>query len=80
MTELNEDLSADLSSLDYTIWGVLKNKTNATSHRNIYSLKTAMQKEWNKMSEDFILKACKLFRRLLHTIIEKKKKNRGHSE
>ena len=41
--------------LDYTIWGVLKNKTNATSHLNSDLLKTAIEEEWNKMSEEFIL-------------------------
>ena len=35
--------------------------------------KTVTENEWNKMSEEFILKASKLFRRGVHTIIEKKK-------
>ena len=39
----------------------------------IGSLKTAIDKEWNKMSEESILKACKLFRTCVDTIIEKKK-------
>ena len=38
--------------------GVLENKTNATSYPNIGSLKNAIEEEWNKMSEEFILKAC----------------------
>ena len=46
--------SSDLNPLDYTIWGVLEYKTNAASHPNI-------EEVWNKMSEEFILKACKLF-------------------
>ena len=40
--------------------GFLENKTNPTTLPNIGSLKNA--KEWNEMSEDFILKACKSFR------------------
>ena len=32
---------------------VLENETNATSHLNI-----GFEEEWNKMSEEFILKAC----------------------
>ena len=44
-----------LNFLDYNIWGVLENKTNADSHSNIGSLKTAIEEEWNKMSEEFIL-------------------------
>ena len=51
-------LSPDLHPLDYTIWDVLENKTYATSHPNIGLLKTAIEEEWNKMSEEFILKAC----------------------
>ena len=62
--------SPDLNSLDYSIWGILENKTNTTSHPNISLLKTATEEEWNKMSEEFILKACKLFWRQDNTIIE----------
>ena len=29
-TEIKHDLSLDLSTLDYTIWGVLENKINVT--------------------------------------------------
>ena len=50
--------SPDLNPLDYTIWGILENKTNTTSHPNIGSLKTAIEEEWNKLSEEFILKTC----------------------
>ena len=39
---------------------------------NIGSLKTAIEQEWNKMSEEFILKPRKSFRRRVDTIIEKK--------
>ena len=55
-TAIKKDLSPDLNSLDYAIWGVLekKNKTNATSHPNIGSLKTAVEEEWNKMHKEFI--------------------------
>ena len=66
----------DLNSLDYSIWGVLENKTNATSHPNIGSFKTNIEEEWNRMSEEFILKACKSFQRCVDTIIEKKKKKK----
>ena len=47
------------STIDYALWGVLENKTNATSYPNIGYLKTAFGEEWNKMSKEFILKACK---------------------
>ena len=57
--------------LDYTTWGILENKINTTSHPNIGSLKTVIENEWNKISEEFILKACKSFQRHIDAIIEK---------
>ena len=57
-TEIKENSSPDLNPLDYSQWSVLENKTNATSHSNIGSLKTATDNEWNRMSEEFIFKAC----------------------
>ena len=50
---------------------ILENKTNATSHPNIGSLKTAVVEEWNKMSEEFILKTDKSFRRRVDAVIKK---------
>ena len=43
--EITQDLNPDLKPLDYSIWGVLKIKTIATSHPNIGSLKTAIEEE-----------------------------------
>ena len=57
-TAIKQDLSPILNPLDYVIWCILENKTNVTSHQNIGLLKTAIEEEWNKMSEEFILKAC----------------------
>ena len=57
--------------------GVLENKTNETSHLNIVLLKTAIEEELNKMSDELILKAWKSLRRHVDTIIEK---NGGHIE
>ena len=56
----------------FAISVILENKTNAPSHPNIGSLKTAIEEEWNKMSEEFILNACKSFPKHVDTIIEKK--------
>ena len=74
---IKQDLSPDINPLDYAIWDILENKINAASHPNISSLKTTTEEEWNKMSEEFILKACKLFQRHVDTIIEK---NGGYIE
>ena len=56
--------------LDYVIWGDFENKTKAISHPNIGFLKTAIEEEWNKMSEKFILKACQSFQRRVDRTIE----------
>ena len=68
---IKQDLNPNLNYLDDAIRGVLENKTNAISYPNIGSVTTPVREEGNKMSEEFILKACKLFRRHLDTIIEK---------
>ena len=70
-TAIKQDLNPDCNLLDCVIWGILK--TNATFHPNISLLKTVIEEEWNKMSEEFILKACKSFQRRVDTIIEQKK-------
>ena len=41
-TAIKQDLSLNFNPLDYAIWSVLENKTNATSHRNIGSLNSAI--------------------------------------
>ena len=64
--------SPDHNPLDCAIWGILEYKTNATSHPNIGSLKTAIEEEWNKKSKEFILKVRKSFQRHVGTIFEKK--------
>ena len=56
--------------IDYTIWGVLKNITNAITHLNIGLHKTAIEEERIKMSEKFIWQTCKSFRMRVDTMIE----------
>ena len=53
--------SQDLNELDYAIWGVLENKTNATSHLNIGMLKITIEEKRNEISEEYILEAGKSF-------------------
>ena len=60
---IKKNLSPGFNPLDYVIQSFLGNKVNATPDPNIGSLKTAIEKEWNKMTEEFILNAWKSFRR-----------------
>ena len=46
-TVITQDTSRGLDSLDYATWGVLENKSNATSRPNIGSRNSGIEKEWN---------------------------------
>ena len=70
-TAIKQNFSPVLNPLDYAIRSVLENKTNRASHRNIGLLKTVIEEEWNKISKEFILKACKSFRRRVNRILQK---------
>ena len=60
-TAIKRGLNPDINPFHYVIWSVLEIKTNATPRPSIRSLKSAMEEEWNKTPEEFILKAFKLF-------------------
>uniref|UniRef100_A0A0K2TN17 Uncharacterized protein n=1 Tax=Lepeophtheirus salmonis TaxID=72036 RepID=A0A0K2TN17_LEPSM len=47
--------SPDLNPLDFAVWGTLERETNWTSHPNVDSLKATIVKEWNNLSEKFII-------------------------
>ena len=70
--EKTEIYAQTFTPVDYAIWSFFENKINANSHPNISSFKTAIEEEWNKMSEELhMLKACKSFRRHVDSISEK---------
>ena len=73
-TGFKQDLSSDLNPLDYAIWGVLENKTNATSNPNIGSLKTAIEEQCPK---NLFWRYGNCFEGVL---IQELKKNGGHIE
>ena len=50
------------------LYGTFLETKKATHHPKIGSLKTAIEEEWNKMSEESIFKAFKSFRRPVDTI------------
>ena len=71
---IKQDFSPNLNPLDYAIWGVLENKTDATSRPNIGSLQTILKGHEIKW---IYLKGMKIVSRRVDTIIEK---NDGHNE
>uniref|UniRef100_A0A1I7WHZ5 DDE-1 domain-containing protein n=1 Tax=Heterorhabditis bacteriophora TaxID=37862 RepID=A0A1I7WHZ5_HETBA len=44
--------SADLNPMDFTIWSFLENKLSRTSYNNLDSLKVALVKSWNEISQE----------------------------
>ena len=40
--------------LDYSIWGVLEARVNATRHKRVESLKAKLTKEWESLSMDYV--------------------------
>ena len=68
----DDDDDDDDKPLDDDIRGILENKTNATSHPNTGSLKSAIEEGGNRTSEESIYEACKSLQMRFDTIIEKK--------
>lgn len=62
--------SPDLNPLDYFVWGVLEAKVNATQHRNLDSMKAAIQREWTNLSMESVRAAINGWQRRLTAIIE----------
>ena len=72
-----QQLKTRFRPFDFAIWDVLENKTNTTADPNIGLLKHAIEEEWNKMSEEFILKEFESSQSHVDTIILK---NGGYIE
>ena len=68
--ELWPSSSPDLSPLDFAIWGYLEPRACKTSHPNVESLKAAIRREWDLMSEDFVARSCQKFRPRIEAVIE----------
>ena len=69
-TAISQDLRPDLNLLDYTLWGVLENKMQFPI-QILVCLRLSFKRNVIKFLKEFILKACKSFRRSVHTIMEK---------
>ena len=46
--------SPDLNPLDYSIWGILKDKACTTRHRSLEALKASLQRAWNDIDIDVL--------------------------
>ena len=67
--------SPDLNPLDFSVWWHVESKACAARHPNVEALKSTVNKVWADMSEEYLIKVCKDFRRRLEAVIEA---NGGH--
>ena len=74
-TAIKQNLIPDINHLDYSPKGVLETKQMQLSIQKFVHLRLLGRR--NEMSEEFIMKVCKLFRIGVDTII---KKDGGHIE
>ena len=61
--------SPDLNPLDFSIWAYVQARACAVQH-NIDSLKAAIIKEWNNLSQDYIKTVCSQFRPRIEAVIK----------
>lgn len=61
--------SPDLNPMDFAIWSILEQKACTTNHRTIDSLKRALQKAWDEISENTLAAIVKNFRKRLKACV-----------
>ena len=61
--------SPDLNPLDYSIWSVLQDKVQGSSHPNMEALKAHITEVWEAMEPSYIVKTCQSFRRRVEGVI-----------
>ncbi len=62
--------SPDLNVMDYSIWGILGPKVNATKHKSLDSLKRAISREWEKLPMEVVCSAVNSWRRRLKACVD----------
>lgn len=62
--------SPDLNPLDYSIWGILEAKVNATKYHRLNSLKRAVQREWKKLPMGMVRSVIDLWRPRLRACVK----------
>lgn len=69
--------SPDLNPLDFSVWGVLQEKVNATPHSDLESLRLALVKAWNELDDTYLRELALSYDRRLKACIRAKG---GHIE
>lgn len=62
--------SPDLNPMDYSVWSVLKAKACATPHRNLDSLRRALEKTWDDLDLSYLRAAVDAFPKRLRACIK----------
>ncbi len=80
LKELSDNLATvmtDLKPLNLVIWGNVENKASSFPHPSVYALKASVEKEYAKMSVDFVKKMHATFSPRLEAML---KAECGHLE
>lgn len=64
--------SPDLNPLDYSVWSVLESKACATPHKNLDSLKRALQKAWEDLDVTYLSTTVGDFHKRLRACVKEK--------
>lgn len=62
--------SPDLNPLDFSIWASVQTEASKVQHPNLKSLKKAVTKAWNNLSQECIIKTCFRFRSRVQAVID----------
>jgi hypothetical protein len=62
--------SCDLCPLDYSIWGILKDRVGEQAYESVAALKDAIRREWFALEQDVIDRAIDDWPRRLDAVIE----------
>lgn len=69
--------SPDANPLDYCLWSILETKVGAKKYHSMDAFKKAIVREWDKIPEDHVRRACEAFTTRLKEIVKAKG---GHIE
>lgn len=61
--------SPDANPLDFSFWLHVEARACSICHPNVDALKAAVNKHWDGMDPDYIIKVCKAFGKHLEAII-----------
>ena len=64
-TAIKQDLKPDLNTIDYVIWGVLENKTNATFIQILIRLRLLLRRNWIKCVKNLLWRHANRFEDVL---------------